>query len=188
MVEKKRKPQEIVPLMLRLREALRQRLAKDAEKAAKSLNAEIVDRLEASYTKDERIEELRDRLEEMRQEISASEAKFEKDRAHLEEEAANRQQKIEKIRAEIEKIRAEAAANYTSLQLELERETSRLEASDAVFNALVGEDIPAREALRSIALFLAGNPGWANNPDGIEKVTDAANVAIQAAAKRGAQT
>jgi predicted RNase H-like nuclease (RuvC/YqgF family) len=180
MVEKKKakKPQDIVPLMLRLREALRQRLARDAEKAAKSLNAEIVDRLEASYTKDERIEELRERLDEFRRNVEVSKAEFKASQTEYEREVAD-------LRQEFQKFRTDAAAEYASLQVEFEREASRLEAADAVFNALVGEDTAAREAVRGMALLLATNPGWAASAAGIQKMVQAAGTAIANAANKG---
>lgn len=179
MVEKKKakKPQELVPLMLRLREVLRQRLAKDAEKAAKSLNAEIVDRLEASYTKDERIEELRARLGEISQRADAAQAEYEKDRNRLFEQVAEARQGIERVRAE-------SNVRYAELDAELERERSRLEASDAVFNALVGEDVAARGAARSVALLLATNPGWAASAEGVQKMVQAASAAVAEAANK----
>lgn len=48
-----RKPTEIVPLMLRLRESLRHRLEQVAKQADRSMNAEIVDRLEKSFSRDD---------------------------------------------------------------------------------------------------------------------------------------
>lgn len=47
-----RKPTDIVPLMLRLREDLRRRLDNDARRNHRSLNAEVLARLEASYAKE----------------------------------------------------------------------------------------------------------------------------------------
>jgi hypothetical protein len=46
---KKKKPTDIVPLMLRLREELRERLAIEAFTQERSLNNEIVRRLEQSF-------------------------------------------------------------------------------------------------------------------------------------------
>ena len=53
-----KKPTEIVPTMLRIREDLRKRLEREAKKRDHSLNAEMVERLEASFVKDAK--ELRD--------------------------------------------------------------------------------------------------------------------------------
>jgi hypothetical protein len=44
-----RKPTELRPLMARLPEALRQRLERAAERNARSMNAEMIDRLQASF-------------------------------------------------------------------------------------------------------------------------------------------
>jgi len=61
----KRKATDTVQLSkIRMREELRRKLAKDAERNAVTLNGEIVDRLEASYRDDERIKELQQRLDE----------------------------------------------------------------------------------------------------------------------------
>jgi hypothetical protein len=187
----KRKKTDTVQLSkIRIREELRLRLIKDAEKAAKSLNAEIVDRLEASYSKDERIEELRERLEDLTRRNDEAQKALEADKEKFAAQAANAQrelfERVADAKRGIEVVRAEQAAQTARLEAELESERGRLEAAEAIFNALVGEDIPAREALRSMALFLAGNPGWANNPDGIVRVTEAANAAIQAAANKRA--
>ena len=45
-----RKPSDIVQLKLRFEEKLRRRLQADAAKNERSLNAEIIDRLERSYS------------------------------------------------------------------------------------------------------------------------------------------
>jgi hypothetical protein len=47
----KREKTAVVGLTLRLREDLRRRLAKEAEKADRSLNQEVIDRLEESFRK-----------------------------------------------------------------------------------------------------------------------------------------
>jgi hypothetical protein len=156
MVEKKKakKPQDIVPLMLRLREALRQRLAKDAEKAAKSLNAEIVDRLEASYAKDERIEELRKRLDDVRPNLEAVQAAFEKDRLRFDVEAADRRLEIERLRAEI----AAAGAKFQAEIAEVEADVSRLEGADALLEGLLGENKQKAQLLRLLAIEIAKIP------------------------------
>jgi len=48
-----RKPADIVPLMVRLRESLRARLERAAERNQRSMNLEIAARLEQSFTRDE---------------------------------------------------------------------------------------------------------------------------------------
>jgi hypothetical protein len=153
MVEKKRtkKPHELVPLMLRLREALRQRLAKDAEKAAKSLNAEIVDRLEASYTKDERIEELRGRAAALDQRIADSRVEYEKDRDRLMAQVAD-------ARLEVEKALAASKAECAKLEAELKMEVSRLEGADAVLEGFLGENKQKAQLLRLLAIEIAKIP------------------------------
>jgi hypothetical protein len=48
-----KKATAIVPTMLRMREELRKRLEREAKKSGRSLNAEMVGRLEQSFTIDE---------------------------------------------------------------------------------------------------------------------------------------
>jgi len=52
-IEMPRKPTEIVPLMLRLRESLRHRLEQAAKHNDVSMNAEIIDRLEKSFSSED---------------------------------------------------------------------------------------------------------------------------------------
>ena len=52
-----RKPTEFVQFKLRIREALRRKIERDAEKKAISANAEAIERLEASYEVDRRTDE-----------------------------------------------------------------------------------------------------------------------------------
>ena len=48
-----RKPADLVPLMLRLSEDLRHRIEREANRNQRSLNAEVVRRLEQSFRNDE---------------------------------------------------------------------------------------------------------------------------------------
>jgi Arc-like DNA binding domain len=48
-----RKPADLVPLMLRLPEDLRRRIEREANRNQRSLNAEVVRRLEQSFQSDE---------------------------------------------------------------------------------------------------------------------------------------
>jgi plasmid stability protein len=49
-----RKPNELRPIMTRVPEALRQRLEREAERNGRSMNAEVIHRLEQSFEKEER--------------------------------------------------------------------------------------------------------------------------------------
>jgi acetyl/propionyl-CoA carboxylase alpha subunit len=169
-------------LRVRLNGKLLARLEKARAANESTMTGEIERRLEESYTKDERIEELRGRLDEMRESLAASRAEYEKDRNHLDAEIAER-------RREIDKLRADVAAEISKFQEEikaLEAEASRLQAAEAIFDALIGEDIASREAIRHMALTMAATPGWATSRDGIQKITEAASATIHAAAKKRA--
>jgi molecular chaperone GrpE (heat shock protein) len=65
---KRRKTDTVQLSKIRMREALRLKLVRDALRAAKTLNNEIVERLEKSYEQDERKSVLQ-HLEEIRQEL-----------------------------------------------------------------------------------------------------------------------
>jgi hypothetical protein len=129
----KRKKTDTVQLSkIRIKEDLRQRLAKDAERKAKTLNSEIVDRLEASYTFKERADEIRALVEE------------ERDRLLAEKEGWQRE--LEENRKMQEELR------------QIEGEFKRIEASAAAVNVLLGDDVGAKNAMRAAALLLADNP------------------------------
>ena len=49
-----KKPTEIVPIQVRVREGLRRQLETAARKQGRSLNSEIVSRLQSSFSKDDR--------------------------------------------------------------------------------------------------------------------------------------
>jgi hypothetical protein len=78
-----RKPTEIVNFTLRLREDLRKRLERAADKAERSLNIEIVERLEASFAADDKardqkqmmakLDEIEDRVTEQIAKINYAE-------------------------------------------------------------------------------------------------------------------
>jgi chromosome segregation ATPase len=157
MVEKKRKPQEIVPLMLRLREALRLRLAKDAEKAAKSLNAEIVDRLEASYTKDERIEELKALVEKLSRDVAAEEEATVRLTAQV-AQAENDRREAERERRQAERVRVDTEAQIAKLQSELAQELPRLKGAEALLEGLMGQNKLKAQAVRLWAIEIAKIP------------------------------
>jgi hypothetical protein len=70
---------------------------------------------------------------------------------------------------------------------QLERDTEIVEAYAAMIDALLGDDLASKEAVRSVAVLLAADPGWATKSDGVHKVTQAAIAAIKAAAEKGVQ-
>jgi hypothetical protein len=160
MVEKKRakKPQEIVPLMLRLREALRGRLAKDAEKGAKSLNAEIVDRLEASYTKDVRIEELKERLEDLRRQSEEAKKVIEAAEEKSAEQGREHTRLIEEFR---DKYRAELK--------ELQSRLAHLETASDMVDALLGNEASST-LVRRVVGTLAASPDWSSSTEATKEM------------------
>jgi hypothetical protein len=76
-----RKPTDYVQFKLRIREALRRKIERAAEKKKISTNAEAVERIEESFREEERHEEFLRDIEEQREEVD------EQYRQHLEEQA-----------------------------------------------------------------------------------------------------
>ena len=93
----KRKKTDIVQLSkIRMREELRQKLAKDAERQVKSLNAVIVERIEQAYEEDQREEATAKWLQESNEAAEEEHRQFWEERAKqdAEDEAAFRDSKI----------------------------------------------------------------------------------------------
>jgi hypothetical protein len=96
-----RKSTDIVPLTLRLREDLRRKLERAADKAERSLNIEIVERLEASFTNEEKA---RDQKQMM--------AKLDETAARLQSSYDNIMKKEEELAARLNGIEETAKVNY----------------------------------------------------------------------------
>jgi hypothetical protein len=180
----KRKKTDTVQLSkIRMREELRQKLVRDAERGAKTLNSEIVERLEKSYEQDERIKALQERLQEMRQDHEKARAEFLQDRDRLSEESAQRTQ-------EVNRFREEARRSFQEWNEELkglEKEAKKYETAAGIVDALLGDDAATKKAVRSVALLLADTPGWSASPDSIHKITEEVSAAIKVAAEEGKQ-
>jgi DNA repair exonuclease SbcCD ATPase subunit len=183
-------------LRVRIEPKLLARLEKAREANGNTLTGEIVERLEETFSTEDkmavletvqqkRIEEQKERIEEVREYLAAQRARYDKDLASIQAESASNVAEIEDLKRTLEEYRANARAEIKKLETELGREMARLEGAEAIFDALVGEDKPSREALRSIALILAGNPGWSISLEAVQKVAQAANAAIHAAADKG---
>jgi hypothetical protein len=154
----KRKKTDTVQLSkIRIREELRARLAKDAEKNARTLNGEIAARLEGSYEVAERTalfaEQLEKRIEDMRQNADerAAEARASRDEAKAIADAAKR---------DLEQAMQESQKEFEEIERKLERATTALQ----VVDALLGGDKQKSELLRQIVVEMASWPeGWATN-------------------------
>jgi uncharacterized membrane protein YccC len=100
-----RKSTDIVAFTLRLREDLRRKLERAADKAERSLNIEIVERLEASFTAEERA---RDQKQMM--------AKLDETAARLQSNFDNLMKKEEEIAARLNEMKETAKVNYAEWQ------------------------------------------------------------------------
>jgi hypothetical protein len=99
--------------------------------------------------------------------------------ALIKESQESRDRHYERLVEERERL-LEAAAQF-------QHEADVVGAYVAMIDALMGDDMAAKEAVRSVAVLLAANPGWASNSDSVHKVTQAAIAAIKAAAEKGVQ-
>jgi hypothetical protein len=91
-----RKPTEYVQFKLRIRESLRRKIEKAAEKKAQSANAEAVERIEQTFEEEERWEAQYKEMEEHRDELDRQQREYyeEQARERAEHEAALRDSKI----------------------------------------------------------------------------------------------
>jgi chromosome segregation ATPase len=161
----KRKKTDTVQLSkIRMREELRQKLARDAERNAKTLNGEIVDRLENSYEADERVKALREQANDLRRSLEEGRAQLETDRNELKAETAELRQLIVEQNKDLEELR---------------RTTGEIERPAALLDILLGENRASREILRDIALLLANNPDWADTKSGVEQMAGKVGEAFQ---------
>jgi Arc-like DNA binding domain len=136
----KRKKSDTVQLSkIRMREELRQKLARDAERSEKTLNSEIVDRLEKSYELDERHALMKEYLHEL----------VEKNRKQFNGE-------LEALRKDLDTAREESAEELKGS----ERKLAEVAKSTALLDTLLGENRASRELLREISLLLANAPEW----------------------------
>lgn len=76
-----RKPTDYVQFKLRIRESLRRKIERAAEKKAISANAEAVERIERTFEEEERWEEQYKELEAHREEIDAQERAWHEEQA-----------------------------------------------------------------------------------------------------------
>jgi hypothetical protein len=91
-----RKPTEYVQFKLRIRESLRRKIEKAAEKKAQSANAEAVERIEYTFDEEDRWEATAKEMEERQDELNQQAREYyeEQAREKMEHEAALRDSKI----------------------------------------------------------------------------------------------
>ena len=91
-----RKPTEYVQFKLRIRESLRRKIEKAAEKKAHSANAEAVERIEQTFEEEERWEAHHKEMEERRAEVEEEERQWHEEQARekAEHEAALRDSRV----------------------------------------------------------------------------------------------
>jgi len=176
----RRKKTDTVQLSkVRMREELRQKLVRDAERGAKTLNSEIVERLEKSYEQDERIKSLQERLQEIRQAHEETRAAILHERDRLSEQSAQNMQEITRFREEARR----SVQEYNEELKRLQKEVKRYEAATDIVDALLGDDAATKRAVRSVALLLANSPGWSASTDSIHKIAEGISAAIKVAAE-----
>jgi len=167
-------------LRVRIEPKLLARLEKAREKNSNTLTGEIVSRLDESFNTADKLalfQQAQDqRFDEFRQWMADRRAAIEQERDRAISQAG------EENRKNMELLRAELMGSYR----ELEQEIKMLQLTAAVIDTLIGDDVASKETVRSIAVLLAANPGWAGTPDGVQKITQAAVSAIQSVAEKKA--
>jgi hypothetical protein len=170
-------------LRVRIDPKLIARLEKAREANGNTLTGEIVSRLEESFAGEDKMALLREGQQEARLLLEDSRAKIEQDKAALHREIAEAREESQKLKQDVQKYRAKHAEDVRQLQAELKwvEESTKREAS--VVDALLGEDVAAREAIRAVALLLADNPGWADTAESVHRITQGITESVKAAAK-----
>jgi hypothetical protein len=98
-----RKATELVPTMLRIRESLRKKLERSAKSNDVSINQEISDRLELSFSRDDILTEIRASLADLKRAmVEMQEQQFEK----------FRQQMLEEMQADEDQHAADVMEDY----------------------------------------------------------------------------
>jgi hypothetical protein len=158
-----RKPTDFVQFKLRIRESLRRKLEKEAEKKATSANNEAVERLEQSFHIEQRISEaragmdvlhaqLQERIEEWKANAAASQQQAIKQNEEAMHAAQRLTQQLNETKRELDK------AN---------REVDKFEASWRIVDILIGKDEQKSGVLRRVALEVAGWPvDWWTDQEG----------------------
>jgi hypothetical protein len=158
-------------LRVRIDPKLLARLEKARETNGNTLTGEIVCRLEESFSTADRIAMFR----------LAHEQRIEDLRRMSDEARAFAQAARKEFDAENLKVRTEFAEKSRGLEAEIDK----LQVSATVIDALIGNDVATKEAVRNVAILLAANPGWASNSDAVQKVSQAAFAAVKSAADKG---
>jgi hypothetical protein len=148
---------------IRMREELRLKLARDAERGAKTLNGVIVDRLEASYEQAERIA-LYETIEESRRRSMDEVVRLKKLLDDSTAEAAAAKKDLEKWDAE--------RAEWDAERAEFDRVTQETNRAADTINVLLGKNEASSDLLRRIAFELMANPGWDSDRAGRKAMAD----------------
>ncbi|MCP1844404.1 putative O-linked N-acetylglucosamine transferase (SPINDLY family) [Bradyrhizobium sp. USDA 4524] len=159
-----RKATEFAQFKLRIRESLRRRIEKEAEKKETSTNSEAVERLEQSFDSEKRMAEFQEhweaRAREWRERVD-----------ELSRQAHERNEALAKVSAELDA----QENNLADIQRQLDAQL----ASVSVVDALLGENQASRDLIRRIALELANNPDWDRTPAARKTMTDKINSFIK---------
>jgi seryl-tRNA synthetase len=161
-----RKPTDFVQFKLRIRESLRRKLEKEAEKKATSANNEAVERLEQSFHTEQRISEARARIDELQErieEIKTNVAASQQQAIEQKEEAMHAVQRLTQQQVELS-----AKLNETKRELDKSKhEVDKFEASWRIVDILIGKDEQKSSVLRRVALEVAGwHKDWWTDREG----------------------
>src|SRR5262249_17258241 len=93
-----RKSSELRPVMVRLPETLRRRVERDAERNGRSMNTEIIHRIEQSFALDD---DLRDKVESLRSQQDEAQRLIAQTRRDFHEDLAKAQSEVLELREKI---------------------------------------------------------------------------------------
>ena len=135
-------------LRIRIEPKLISRLEKAREANGNTLTGEIVQRLEETFSTEDKValfkESAEKRIEEMRRTLSET-------REHIDREH-------KELTAETLAVREEIIKRALETQDEMKRLEESLKREIAIVDTLLGDDPAAKEAIRTVALLLANNP------------------------------
>jgi hypothetical protein len=167
-----RKKTDVVQLSkIRMREELRRKLARDAERKGTTLTGEIVDRLEQSYQVDDRVELINAvrLLAPRTTELGESRApwKF--------------------LQQEVQKLSIASATDAgpvrkdSSQQIDAAKGAQRDRRDSDIIDVLLSRNEASSRLLRAITLELATKPDWSSTKSGISDMAEAIRLHVYSA-------
>jgi hypothetical protein len=170
-----RKKTDVVQLSkIRMREELRRKLARDADRKGTTLSGEIVDRLEQSYQIDDRVELINSvrLLAPRTSEPGGSRAPWK----FLEQEVQNLS--VASV------IDADTLRTESSQKIDAAKAAQRDRRDSDIIDVLLSRNEASSRLLRAITLELATKPDWSSSKSGISDMAEAIRLHVYSAERR----